>query len=400
MPPHPTSRTGTGRLPRDLHPGAWWLWALGMGAAATRTTNPLVLGLILAVVAFVVTSRRSDAPWAKGFGAYLVLALVVIAVRVGFRMVLDGQYGTHILFTLPEIPLPDAAAGIRLGGPVAAEGVLAAFYDGLRLATLLVCVGSANVLANPKRLLKSVPSALYEVGAAVTVALSVAPQLIESGRRVMRARRLRGDLGRRTRWFHQVAIPVMTDALDRSLQLAAAMDSRGYGRTGEASRGSRRLTGVLVLGGLAGVCVGTYGLLDAGAPEAMGAPMLVLGVVLGAGGVIASGRTVRRTTYRPDPWRAPEWSVALCGVAVAAAMTAVSAVDASALHPSLQPLEWPPLPRAAIVAVLVGALPAVLAPPPARGPVGSVRAELATDPARTDRARTTRDEPGPEVVAR
>jgi len=368
--PHlPTIRTA--RLPRDLHPGAWWLWALGMAAAATRTTNPLVLGLILAVVAYVVSSRRSDAPWAKGFGAYLVLALVVIAVRIVFRMLLDGQHGAHILFTLPEIPLPDAAAGIRLGGPVSAEGVLGAFYDGLRLATLLVCIGAANVLANPKRLLKSVPSALYEVGAAITVALSVAPQLIESGRRVMRARRLRGDLGRRTRWFHQVAIPVMTDSLDRSLQLAAAMDARGYGRTGAASRGNRRLTAALVLGGLAGVCVGTYGLLDAGSPDAMGLPMLVLGVTIGAGGVIASGRTVHRTTYRPDPWRGSEWGVALCGVAVATAVTVASNLDVWTLHPSLQPLEWPQLPPAAILAVLSGALPAVLAPPPVRGVVRS-----------------------------
>ena len=31
-----------------------------------------------------------------------------------------------------------AAAGVRLGGPVSAEGVLAAAYDGMRLATLLV----------------------------------------------------------------------------------------------------------------------------------------------------------------------------------------------------------------------------------------------------------------------
>lgn len=355
------------RLPRDLHPGAWWLWALGMGAAATRTTNPLVLALILAVVAFVVSSRRSDAPWAKGFGAYLVLALIVIAVRVGFRMVLDGQHGTHILFTLPEIPLPDAAAGIRLGGPVSAEGILAAFYDGLRLATLLVCVGAANVLANPKRLLKSVPSALYEVGAAVTVALSVAPQLVESGRRVMRARRLRGDLGRRTRWFHQVAIPVMTDALDRSLQLAAAMDSRGYGRTGDATRAGRRVTAALVLGGLAGVCVGTYGLLDASTPDAMGAPMLAVGLVLGVGGVIASGRTVRRTTYRPDPWRWAEWGVAAAGLATATSMIVLSGTDPDALHPSLQPLMWPELPPAALVAVLLGATPGFVAPPPRRG---------------------------------
>ena len=109
--------------------------------------------------------------------------------------------------------------------------MLAAVYDGLRLATLLLCVGAANTLANPKRLLQSMPAALHEIGVAVTVALSVAPQLIESGQRVRRARRLRGEPGRRFHVVREVALPVMTDALDRSLLLAAAMDARGYGRT-------------------------------------------------------------------------------------------------------------------------------------------------------------------------
>ena len=138
------------RLARDLHPGAWWIWALGMATAASRTTNPLVLGIIIAVVALVVSARRSDAPWATGFNAYVALGLAVIAVRVVFRMLFDGQGGDHVLFTLPEIPLPEAAAGIRIGGPVSLEGVLAALYDGLRLATLIICLGAANVLANPK----------------------------------------------------------------------------------------------------------------------------------------------------------------------------------------------------------------------------------------------------------
>ena len=145
------------RLPRPLHPGAWWLWALGLATAASRTTNPLLLLLVAAVVAHVVAARRTDAPWARGFKVYVYLGLVVIAIRVVFRMLLDGQHGAHVLFTLPEVPLPDAAAGIRIGGPVSLEGLLAAVYDGLRLATLLLCVGAANVLANPKRLLKAMP---------------------------------------------------------------------------------------------------------------------------------------------------------------------------------------------------------------------------------------------------
>lgn len=335
-----------------------------MATAATRMTNPLLIGLIVVVAAIVVSARRSDAPWAKGFGAYLVLGLVVIAIRLVFRMLLDGQHGDHVLFTLPELSLPDAAAGIRIGGPVSLEGMLAALYDGLRLAAMLICLGTANVLANPKRLLKSVPSALYEVGTAITVALSVAPQLVESGRRVARARRLRGDVGRRTHWIRQVAIPVMTDALDRSMSLASAMDSRGYGRTGGASRGSRRLTGVLMLGGLGGVCIGTYGLLDATLPRTFGLPMLTAGVVVCVAGIRASGAQVQRTRYRPDPWRGPEWGVVGAGLIVAVTMYVVASVDPAQLNPSVQPLVWPPLPIVPAAAILLGALAAVIAPPP------------------------------------
>ena len=347
-----------------------------MATAAARTTNPLLLGLIIAVLAFVVSARRTDAPWASGFRSYVMLGASVIAIRVVFRMLLDGQNGEHVLFTLPELPLPEAAAGIRIGGPVSVEGLLAAFYDGLRLATMLICLGAANVLANPKRLLKSVPSALHEVGVAVTVALTVAPQVVESAQRISRARRLRGEVGPRTRWFRQVAIPVLTDALDRSMLLAAGMDSRGYGRTAGVTRGSRRLTGALVLGGLLGIGVGVYGLLDSTTPWTLGAPMLSLGVCAAAAGLYASGTRVRRSRYRPDPWRQAEWGVTASGVATAAVLIVSSAADPATLHPSLQPLEWPQLAALPTIGILIGLLPAWIAPPPLRGELGTEPPEV------------------------
>lgn len=360
-PPAPTvERT---RPARVLHPGAWWIWALGMATAASRTTSPLLLGLVIAVVAFVVSARRGDAPWARGFRYYLYLAVFVVAVRMVFRMLFDGQTGETILFTLPEVPLPDAAAGVRIGGPVSAEGLLAAFYDGLRLATLLVCVGAANALANPKRLLASLPGALHELGVTITVALTVAPQLVESAQRVHRARRLRGEVGRRTRLFREVAVPVMTDALDRSLLLAASMDARGYGRHGTVTTRERRRSAVLVLGGLLGVCIGVYGLLDATSPRALGLPVLGVGVTLAAIGFRLGGQRVQRSRYRPDPWAAPEWGVAACGVVVALVLVVVGRTAPVALDATLDPVSWPQLPLLAAGGVLLGALPAWIAPP-------------------------------------
>jgi energy-coupling factor transport system permease protein len=103
-------------LARALHPVAWWLWALGLAAAASRTTNPLLLLLIVAVAGYVVVSRRTDAPWARAFKAYLVLGLVVVAVRVLFRVLLGDSTDGRVLFSLPQVGLPAWAAGIELGG--------------------------------------------------------------------------------------------------------------------------------------------------------------------------------------------------------------------------------------------------------------------------------------------
>ena len=354
------------RLPRIVHPIAWWIWAIGLATAATRTTNPLLLALVLGVAGTVVAARRTEAPWARAFKFYLLLGIAVIIIRVVFRIVFGGGDGSgeHVLFSLPEIPLPGFMSGVRLGGDVSAENVLAAFYDGFRLATILCCIGAANTLANPKRALRVLPAALYELGVAITVAVTVAPQLVESARRVRRARKLRGDTARGRRAIRGIAMPVLHDALDRSFQLAAAMDSRGYGRTGSVPPKVRRTTTALLLAGLLGLCAGLYGVLDATTPSLLGAPMLGAGVALAAAGLLLSGRRVHRTQYRPDPWAFAEWVTALSGVAAAVAMIVAGAHDASALNPSIYPPAWPTLPLLPAAAILLALLPAVLTPPP------------------------------------
>ena len=161
----------------------------------------------------------------------LVLSAFVIGMRVLFQILIGASSGTTVLFTLPEIQLPAWAVGIRLGGPVTAEALANTGYDALRLAVMLLCIGAANALANPRQALRSVPAALYEASVAVVIALSVAPQLIESGQRVRRARRLRGDRVRGLKSLGSVALPVLADAIERSMALAAGMESRGFART-------------------------------------------------------------------------------------------------------------------------------------------------------------------------
>jgi energy-coupling factor transport system permease protein len=354
------------RVPRTLHPIAWWIWALGLAVAVSRTTNPLLLLLALAVLGFVVSNRRGRAPWARAFKYYLVLAVFVIVLRVVFRTIFGTGISPtdHILFRLPHIPTPSWYAGVSLGGPVSLEATLSAAVDGLRLGTLICCIGAANALANPKRALRILPGALYELGMAVVVAISIAPQLIESVQRVARARRLRGGASKGLHALRAIAIPVLEDALDRSLLLAAAMDSRGYGRSGSATTTSRRLTGVLMIGGMVGLATGIYGLLDGSAPRFLGLPAILAGAVLCCAGLTLGGRRVTRTHYRPDPWLLAEWAVAGCGVVSAVLLYASTSYSAAQLDPSFSPLQFPPLPLLPAAGILLALVAGFAAPPP------------------------------------
>ena len=349
----------TRRPPRLLHPAAWWLWAVGLAVAASRTTNPLLLALLVAAVSYVVAARRQQTPWGRSFGVFLRIALVAIVIRVALFALLAPASGRHVLVHLPQVPLPHWLAGLRLGGPVAAEGLLAAAYDGLRLAVILICIGAANSLTSPRRMLKSLPAALYEAGVALTVAVAFVPQAVTAVARVRTARRLRGRTDRGVRRVRGIALPVLEGALERSVELAAAMDARGFGRRDASGATTRRLTAVLTLGGLTAILASSYGLLDAGAPGWSGLPILLAGAAAAGTGFVVGRRRGGRTRYRPDPWRAAEWVVAGCGLATAVTF-AVAAPDGAGSM--LDPLAWPALPLVAALGAAVAVLPAWVAP--------------------------------------
>jgi energy-coupling factor transport system permease protein len=337
--------------------------------AASRTTNPLLLLLIVAVAAYVVAARRSPSPWARSFSVFLKLGLAVIAIRVIFQAIVAAPIGTTVVFTLPALTLPEIFAGVRLGGPVTLESLVAALYDGMRLATILICVGAANSLASPARLLKAVPAAVYEFGLSVVIAVTFAPQLVADLDRIRTARRLRGRTVGGVRGTAAVALPVLEGALERSVTLAAAMDSRGYGRQASRSLALRRLTGASLLTALVLIIIGTYALLDASVPTSLGLPMLGLGLGLSIVGFALAGRRSARTRYRPDPWTWPEWGVSACAVITGATLVWLSVTGVAGLIAPVDPIAWPAVPALAVVGILVSVLPAFIAPPvPGRAP--------------------------------
>ena len=342
---------------RGLHPGAWWIWALGLSVAATLTLNPWVTGSVILIAIAMVYLRRTDAPWAMSFRLYLWLALAIVIIRIVFKVLLGQSYGGLVLLDLPEIALPDWAAGISLLGPITSGAILSGLYEGMQLAAIVIAFGAANTLANPKRLLKSLPPALYEIGTAVVVALALFPQLGESINRVRRAQDLRSDETKGVRKLRRIFVPVLEDAFDRSLILAAGMDVRGYGRSGGATKKQRAITGALLLAAIVAMGVGFYALLDQGTSRLLAWPVVFSSLLLAVAGFHFAGKRVTRTRYRPDPWEMNENFTAAAGlfVPIALAFTFVEPVNLT----SFPMVSWQ------VMAIMfVGFVPLITTPQP------------------------------------
>ena len=323
-------------------------------------------------------ARRGDAPWARAFRLYLV-------ARRGDRGDPGGvpgrasaaAHGGHVLLHLPEIPLPDWAAGhpaARAG--LRASTLLGGLYDGLRLATMLICLGAANALANPKRLLRPCPARCTRSAPRWWSRCRRAPAA--GGERAAGppgaggcAAAASAACGR----LRGIAMPVLDDALDRSLR---ARRRHGLprlrppaGGAGERPAGDRRARARRAAAASASA---STALLDGTAPRAGWAlPMLVAGVCRrrGRAGRWPGGGS-RRTPLPPRPVAAGRRLAGgrAAGVAAAAVLVLAATVRPRQPLPVAVPADagrrcrW-----LAPLASLVGLLPAS-APPAARRVAG------------------------------
>ena len=257
------------------------------------------------------------------------------------------------------MPLPSWAVAVSIGGPVTLESILDAFVLGLQLAVILLCFGAANSLASPYRLLRSLPAVLYETGVAVTVALSFAPELVQSiGDRASGPAPARHSdqgaarhAGRGGPGAGERAGPLPPTGHQHGRPGLRAPDLR--------REGVPRLASGATVVGLLLMAVGIYGVIDGGSLLGLGLPVLAVAAVLCGVGLAVGGRRTARSRYRPDPWRAPEWIVAGSGLAALVAMAVAGALDVPGLTVSFSPLAFPSIPLLPVVGILIALVPAV-----------------------------------------
>ncbi|MFP7364883.1 energy-coupling factor transporter transmembrane component T [Corynebacterium callunae] len=348
---------------RLVHPWAWWVWALGIAGTVSMSNNPYVLALALATLCFVVAKRRGASPWSRAFPIYLIIGFWIVVYRVVMHILVGAKIGSITLFTLPSFQLPQWAAGINILGTVYVEGLVIALIQGLSLATMIVAVGAANSLADPKKLLKALPGALRELGTAIIIGMSIAPQMAESAVRIHRARTLRGDNTAGLRGFSRILLPVFQDTLDHSLALAHSMDARGYGRRAQTSRTEQRITSAFGLLGIVGVCIGLFVILDSSSPLYIAVPILVAGCGFVVVSLFIASRRKTSSTYNPLPWGTAEWLTCICGLSPLLAAILTRIYDPASMITTWVPLHIPnTIPLFVIFGLVLAALPGYLTP--------------------------------------
>jgi energy-coupling factor transporter transmembrane protein EcfT len=187
-------------------------------------------------MAVIVFSQRDDAPWGRSFNATLKLSLWIISIRALIGVLIGVPIPGTTLFTIRTLPLPAWMPGIRIGGAVTLERLNSSISEGIIICAILVVFGAAASLTSPHRLLRVLPIYLYEFGITVVIATSVLPQLVSAVTRIRMAQRLRGQRTHGIKAFKRIALPLLEESLARSLDLAAAMESRGYGISKKRSK--------------------------------------------------------------------------------------------------------------------------------------------------------------------
>jgi energy-coupling factor transport system permease protein len=206
------------------------VWSAAALLVVLSSTNPAYRVLVLLVALNVLLRlRRLDAP--------LRPLLILVAVAGVVAIIVDtalSHTGVHPLVTVPQqVP--------GLGGPITAEAILYGLDVAIGLAAAVLCVAPLSRVLHPHDLIDAFPTPLQRTAALVGAALNLVPGVARSAVAISEAQRMRGGPGTRLRDWHSVAAPVVLSALDDSLQLAEAMEARGFGNGARSRYSTTRI---------------------------------------------------------------------------------------------------------------------------------------------------------------
>lgn len=354
-----------------MHTHAWLAWTLLVMTVALSSSNPLYLAVVLLCVLLVAAIAPREAGAATSLRILLLFGVSTMALSLVIAMV-NGSYGEHILFTIPGPSFPRWLGGLSLGGPVSAEGLVAAAIRALSIFCVLTVFAVFNSAVSPQRVLRTAPAMLFHAGLAVTIGLTLLPSSIDDLRRIREMRALRGA----PTGLHAMPgliVPAVIGGLERSMKLAEAMEARGYAAQPGGSR-APALMSTAAAPLLTGTTWVWFYYRDLAALAALAA---VAAFALLAASIALASRGRRTTTLREER-RTPTDTVAVV-VSLLLAATVIAAGSSAFLDLDYNPfagLDAPQFAPLGAAVALACAWPALVI----RGIPSRLQAERALEP--------------------
>jgi len=216
----------TGSAIHRLHPLVMVSWLIAVLIAALAVQHPVWLLAVFLTTVPVAQAARVLAPWRYVMRFVLWMALAIVVVNL-----LVSNQGSHVLlearFRLPLVGVP------RLTVEALAFGITMA----LRLAAIISAFTLLNLCVHPDDLMRAAIKLRLPYRSVLVTSLSIRflPVLMQDARTisdVQQSRGLsfdRGGIVQRIRSRGALILPLLSNSLDRAVQVAEAMESRAYG---------------------------------------------------------------------------------------------------------------------------------------------------------------------------
>lgn len=315
---------------------AWLGWGLAAMTPLLLSRNPWLLLQVLLIVS-VVRAVWRPAMSHQGMSWFLRIAATFVVVGVFFN-VLTVHSGDRVIADLP-------GSWPVVGGILTWNALVYGVLGGVALFTLVLTGITISTLISWTDLFHVLPRRLAPIAVTGSVAWAFLPQTAAAWRQIREAQTMRGHRFRGVRDFIPIVVPVLAGGLDRSLVMAEALESRGFGASaGIFSRHPnpwREIAfGLGVITGLGGLAVAIYCL-------AVG--ITTWAIIAGLVGCISLVALVR-TSPTPRPvrtrYRTLHWTPADSLVTVASLVTVSIVTIWNGVRPAS--LAYAPYPTLAI----------------------------------------------------
>jgi energy-coupling factor transport system permease protein len=207
-----------------VNPRALAAWSGACLLIALAGTNPLYRGaVVVAAAATLAATALPGRSWRP-----LQVGLVLTVLGAILLNGLTAHLGATVLVVIPDwLPV--------FGGAVTLEALAYGAVQGLGLVAAVLAFAPWALALESHQVVDALPRHLERTGLLVASALNLAPRLARSFAGIAESQRMRGWRPRGPRSWGEVLLPTMLTALEDSLQLAEAMEARGFG-SGPRSR--------------------------------------------------------------------------------------------------------------------------------------------------------------------